>query len=523
MHPEIESTKKPLLPEAIAPPKESLASQFVQVLEKASETSDVYNLREATKFLNQRAREMGIEAKVSRETLRKWIVVTFAEIIEPIASLPQEKLTAEVFKEKSLEEKALFLSPSSLLAKTGRYPKYSLSIQDLRRILFRAKEAYQNGLNRSYQSAKKTIESFRENCFSLIQISTLLGAGGENSQYNFVEKLNKLLLSEILPLNNYPSILVHAIGIPKEFFEQELRERWQATLALIEKKREEKLSPRQLLQRYPERFTSLNRLLRPLLEAKEINLQNKYIPLLVVYLREKGIKIISYKATAGTYHTLSLEDRGSVKGLLENEEIRNKISQIANQGFTLEEYTQTYRHRFPDKSPIALTEAVRLAGGPVIFSTKSGLETIKELLRKEGIPLEEKTMAQGERKTILNYLPIERFKDAVDILEKANTADPTLFRSIITLEREGKASSLSPLLRQVLPDIKISSMHFPLIYDRNLADIEGIYRIKVRTKRGRDVHSYFFLNAKRQEVIKAFHERENEIAQTIEEAKMSRA
>jgi len=530
MHPEIESTKKPLPPEASAPPQENLASQFSEVLEKAPETGETYNFRESAVLLSQLAREMGIEARVSNETVRKWTTIAIAKIIEPVASLPQEELTSEVFRRKFPDEKTFPLSPTAISSFKGLgLYGCALSIDDLRSILPYGQQAYEKGLNQEFGSAREAIKMFRNKCFSLQEISKIFKGKREYSQgayQEFAKKLDKLILNGTLPLNNYPALLTRAVGIPQKFFQQELEKEWLETLeSYNESKKREKYRPRALIVHFPEEFSSSSRFLKPILEAHGVVFKNKYLPLLTIYFQEKGVEVMTdtYEPTGRTYHILSREAQEDIYRLIEDDQKFKEIIRIANQGFTLEEYTQTYRHRFPDRSPISLTEAVRLAGGPIIFSTKSRLETVKELLRKEGIPLEEKPLTWGKRQTVLTYLPIERLKKVVDILEKANTANPTLFRPIITLEREGKASSLSPLLRQVLPDIKISSMHFPLIYERNLADIEGIYRIKVRTKRGRDVYSYFFLNAKRQEVIKAFQERENEIAQTIEEAKMSRA
>lgn len=414
MHQEIEPTKKPLSPEAIvSPSKENLASQMSRVLEKAQATGETYSLSGAAEFLNQLVKEKGIETNVSRTTFQKWTTITLAKIIKPIANLPQEELSSEIFKEKFPNEKALPLSPTALVSFKGHH-RYNgtLSIHDLRGVIACAQQAYEGGLMAEYRPAKVVIRSFRRGCFSLHEMARILKYRYPDS--SFLHQLDRLILNGTLPLKNYPRILARAIGIPNEFFSQELKEEW---LKIFESKKKEQYSPRTLLAHYPEEFSSFSRFLRT---VHGIKFLNRYLPLLTIYFQEKGIGIMTegYEPTGGTYHILSLKVQKEIKKLLENEEAQEEISRITSKGFTLEEYTQTYCHRFPDGTPIALTEAIRLAGGPKIFTNKRRFESIKGLLRKRDIPLKEKLLTSGKRKTICVYLPIEKLAEAVDILKR---------------------------------------------------------------------------------------------------------
>jgi len=183
MRPEVSPTGRPLPKEAIIPSsQESLASQMLRALE-----GETYNLREAAKLLNRLAEQRGIETRISHETLRTWGVITLAEIVKPIAFLPQEELTPEVFREKFPDEEGLPLSAGALLfrGESGRC-KYTLSIKDLDFIISRAQGAYKEGLRSSFGRAKKIIVSFQERCLRLNEIAGRLER--KASRKNFLKK-----------------------------------------------------------------------------------------------------------------------------------------------------------------------------------------------------------------------------------------------------------------------------------------------------------------------------------------------
>ena len=517
MRREIDLPGKSLPPEVIAfSPKENLASRMLQVLEKAPETGKTYNLREANEFLNQLAKERGIEKRVSYGTLQKWVVITLGEIIEPIASLSQEELTSKLFREKFPDEKDLLLSPTALFSFTGHMPRCALGANDLQNVL--AWAASQKKIEPNYRSVRTTLQVFRDKCFSFQEIAIILKGKYkyQGGSQEFPKKLDRSILNGTLPLNNYPTILARAIGIPKEFFEQELEKQWKEAPSLVDKRKKEKIHPRAALH-YPERFTPFSNFLRPFLETRGVKLSFRYVPLLTLYFKEKGIDILSYKhkATGATYYVLSLEAQEEIKRLLENEETTKEIERIASQGFTLEEYTQIYRHHFPDGAPISITEAIRLAGGPKILTTKRRIESIKELLKQKGIFLEEKTLTLRKRKTKFTYLPIERLTKAVEILKETSLANPTLFRSVWTLYKRGEASTLTSILREAFPKIKICTKHLRSVYEQHLVDIDGIYR----TRQGRSHLHYLALNTRRQAIIEEIGRRQEGIIQTLEMAK----
>lgn len=418
MHPEIEPTKKPLPPEATTfPPKENLASQFARVLEKVPESRKTYNFGEAAEFLNQRARDLGMETRVSKETVRRWAAITMAKIIEPVAFLPQEEPNSELFEELFPDEKAFPLSPTALASfKGSRWYRNTLSIDDLRGIVSYAQQAYEKGLMPEFRSARKIIEKFRDSCYNLQEIAKILRY--RFPDYRFLRELDQLILNGALSLRGYPALLARTVGIPKDFFEREVKEEW---LRILEPKKRETYRPRTLTVNFPKEFSSFSRFLNTILEPHGVTFKNKYLPLLTIYFQEKGVEIMTdtYEPTGRTYHILPLKAQEAIKQSIEDDQKLKEIIRIANEGFTLEEYTQTYRHRFPDGTPIALTEAIRLAGGPVILAIKSRLEIIKEILRKKNISLEEKLLAWGRKKTVLTYLPIEHLTEAVEVIKEA--------------------------------------------------------------------------------------------------------
>lgn len=505
-------------------PQENLASHFRKVIAGIDETDERYRLREAAEFLNQKAREVGVETRVSRTTFQKWVAITLGDIIKFAAYLPPEQLNSRSFWKLFPNERALPLSPTALCSYRGHLRiTGNLNINDIRNVLVQAQLAYGKELNQEYSSAKKTIKTLREKCLPLQEIAQLLKGEEEYTESTyylftrFTRKLDQLILDNKLPLNNYPTLLARTIGIPREFFKKELERDWRETLSIMERKRilkrAEILSPYTLCQRHPEMFTSLTPLLRDLLEARNIKLQNKNVLLLAVYLKEKGIQIKSTlkKATGSTYYAFSREEREEIEKLLEDAETKKEIERIANQGFTLEEYNQTYRHHFPDEAPISITATAHLAGGPKTISSKRMIASIKNLLVREGIPLKERKLSLGKKEIEPTYVPIEWLAKAVSVLKEESSKNPQLLKST-----RKETSSLKPVLFEIL-GFNLAPAYYSLIYDRHLSDIKGIDQVKL--KKG---YLYRVDKARLQAVIKSIEERREEILQAIREIKSSK-